>query len=134
MIIRRIFAFFIDLVIAVLLSYLPFGFILAFFYILIKDKLTKKGSPGKNFLNLQVTTITGQHITFEESIYRNLILAFPLLFNIFPFGGSFIIMSTYSIICVIEILTMIDSAYEQRMGDRWANTVVREAPIYYHDL
>jgi uncharacterized RDD family membrane protein YckC len=91
MLIRRIFAFLIDAVVAFLFSLLPIvGWLIGFLYMLLRDGLTEKGSPGKKLIDLQVTTINGGRVTYRESIHRNIIFAFPVLLSIIPIVGSII--------------------------------------------
>ncbi len=134
MIIRRIFAFLIDIVIATLFSIIPIPFIsglIAFLYILLRDGLTDRGSIGKGILNLQVMTLSGQRLSYEESIRRNIIFAIPSIFYIIPLVGGILALLFGLIVYVIELLAMNSSLKGQRNGDRWAGTVVQDAPIYY---
>ncbi len=134
MIIRRIFAFLIDIVIATLFSIIPIPFIsglIAFLYMLLRDGLTDRGSIGKGILNLQVMTLSGQRLSYEESIRRNIIFAIPSIFYIIPLVGGILALLFGLIVYVIELLAMNSSPKGQRNGDRWAGTVVQDAPIYY---
>lgn len=134
MIIRRVFAFLIDLVIATLFSVIPIPVIsgiIAFLYMLLRDGLTERGSIGKRMLNLQVTTIRGQQLNYEESIRRNIIFALPAFFHVIPLFGWILAHLCGLIIYVIELLAMNSNANGQRNGDRWAGTLVQEGPHYY---
>lgn len=132
MTIRRIFAFFIDAAIAHLLSLVPFlGWIIGFIYMLTRDSLTSQGSPGKKLLNLKVTTVYGQRITYAKSIQRNIIFAIPTLFSIIPVVGWIIGFILAIIIYGVELLAIINNPQRQRFGDRWAGTLVKEAGLTY---
>lgn len=135
MVIRRIFAFLIDFLIASFFSILPIplvGGLIAFLYMLLRDGLTDRGSMGKRLLNLQVTTIGGQRLNYDESIRRNIIFAIPAIFNLIPLVGWLLALLAGMIVYVVELLAMVASPREQRNGDRWAGTVVTEAPVYYN--
>ncbi len=134
MIIRRIFAFLIDIVLATLFSIIPIPIIsglIAFLYMLLRDGLTDRGSIGKSMLNLQVLTLHGQRLNYEESVRRNIIFAIPAIFYIIPLVGGILALLFGLIFYVIELLAMNSSPQGQRNGDRWAGTVVQDAPIYY---
>jgi len=132
MIIRRVFAFLVDAVIASLLSLVPFiGWLIGFLYMLLRDGLTEKGSPGKKLLNLQVTTKYGQQVTYLESFRRNIIFALPVVLSIIPLVGWIISGIVAIIIYVVELLAITNDPRGRRNGDRWAGTIVREASIYY---
>lgn len=134
MIIRRIFAFLIDFLIATFFAIIPIPVIsglIAFAYMLLRDSLTPKGSVGKNLLNLQVTTTGGQRLNYEESIRRNIIFAIPAVFNLIPLLGPVLALFSSLIVGVAELLAMNNSPREQRNGDRWAGTVVQEGAVYY---
>lgn len=135
MIIRRIFAFLIDVVIATLFSIIPIPFVsglIAFLYMLLRDGLTDQGSIGKRMLNLQVLTMAGQRLNYEESIRRNIIFAIPAIFHVIPLIGWILALLLSLIIYVVELLAMNNSPRGQRNGDRWAGTVVQDAPHYYN--
>jgi uncharacterized RDD family membrane protein YckC len=132
MIIRRVFAFLVDAVIASLLSLVPFiGWLIGFLYMLLRDGLTEKGSPGKKLLNLQVTTKYGQQVTYLESFRRNIIFALPVVLSIIPLVGWIISGIVAIIIYVVELLAITNDPRGRRNGDFWAGTIVREASIYY---
>ncbi|MEW5920451.1 MAG: RDD family protein [Bacillota bacterium] len=134
MIIRRVFAFLIDLVIATLFSAIPIPVIsglIAFLYMLLRDGLTERGSIGKRMLNLQVTTLGGQQLNYEESIRRNIIFAFPTIFHVIPVFGWILAHLFGLFIYVVELLAMNKNPRGQRNGDRWAGTLVQEGPHYY---
>ncbi|RJX29472.1 MAG: hypothetical protein C4554_00710 [Dethiobacter sp.] len=129
---RRIFAFLVDAVVASLLSLVPFiGWLIGFFYMLLRDGLTESGSPGKKLLNLHVTTKYGEQITYMESFRRNVIFAFPVILSIIPLIGWIISGLLSIVIYVIELLAMANDPRGRRNGDRWAGTIVREESIYY---
>ncbi len=133
MIIRRIFAFLIDIVIATLFSIIPIPIIsglIAFLYMLLRDGLTERGSIGKSLLNLQAMTLSGQRLNYAESIRRNIIFAIPAIFYIIPLVGGILALFFGLIFYVIELLAMNSNPQEQRYGDRWAGTVVQDAPHY----
>ncbi len=135
MIIRRIFAFLIDVVIATLFSIIPIPFVsglIAFLYMLLRDGLTDQGSIGKRMLNLQVLTMAGQRLNYEESIRRNIIFAIPAIFHVIPLIGWILALLLSLIIYVVELLAMNNSPRGQRNGDRLAGTVVLDAPHYYN--
>ncbi len=134
MIIRRIFAFLIDLVIATLFSLVPLPVIsglISFLYMLLRDGLTERGSIGKRLLNLQVTTLGGQQLNYTASIRRNIIFAFPAIFHVIPLCGWILAHLFGLFIYVIELLAMNNDPRGQRYGDRWAGTLVQEGPHYY---
>lgn len=132
MIIRRVFAFLIDAIIANLFALIPIvGWLIGFLYMLLRDGLTDNGSLGKKLLNLQVTTLQGAQVTYAESIRRNIIFAIPTVFSIIPFVGWFISIGLALIIYILEIVTMAGDPQGQRYGDRWAETIVREASTYF---
>ena len=134
MIIRRIFAFLFDIIIATLFSIIPIPVIsglIAFLYMLLRDGLTDRGSIGKRILNLQVMTLKGQRVNYEESIRRNFIFAIPAIFHVIPLVGWIFALLFSLIIYVVELLAMNNHPQEQRNGDRWAGTVVQEGPLYY---
>ncbi len=133
MIVRRVFAFLIDAVIANLLSFIPVvGWLIGFFYMLLRDALTESGSPGKKVLNLQVTTVQGGRVTYVESIRRNIIFAIPTVFSIIPIVGTIISIILALIVYLVELLAMVSDPEGRRYGDRWADTVVREVITYFH--
>lgn len=82
-------------------------------------------------INLHVTTSYGGRVTYQESIQRNIIFAFPVLISIIPFIGPFIAGIIGLVIYVMELLAMNSDPKGRRNGDRWANTVVQETPSYY---
>ncbi len=126
MIVRRTFAFLIDLGLAYLLMLIPFlGWLFGGFFILLRDGLTKQGSPGKNILNLKVTSM-GSRTIYEESVRRNIIFAAPFVFSIIPTVGSFITLALIFVAGVIEILALSSDPQGLRYGDRWAHTEVSE--------
>jgi len=132
MLIRRIFAFLIDAVVAFLFSLLPIvGWLMGFLYMLLRDGLTEKGSPGKKLIDLQVTTNNGGRVTFRESIHRNIIFAFPVLLSIIPIVGSILAGLFGLVIYVMELLAINNDPNGRRNGDRWADTIVKEIPSYY---
>lgn len=131
MVIRRVFAFLIDAIIASLLSLVPFiGWLFGFLYMLLRDGLTAKGSPGKKLLNLEVTTKYGRQVTYEESFRRNFIFAIPSLLSIIPLVGWLISAVVAAVIYIVELLAIIKDPRGRRNGDRWAGTIVKEVSFY----
>jgi len=131
MLIRRVFAFIIDAAIAALVSLVPFiGWLFSFLYMLLRDALTPKGSPGKRLFNLEVTTKYGRQITYKESFRRNFIFALPSLLSLVPLAGWLIGALAAIVIYIVELLAIINDPQGRRNGDRWAGTVVKELSFY----
>lgn len=126
---KRFVALLIDCIISAIFSLVPFiGGIAGAIYMLIRDGLMKGASLGKKLLNLQVINqATGQPVSYEESIRRNLIFAIPVIFAIIPFFG-WIISSLLSIIVyLLEGIAVLQDPSGIRMGDKFAKTQVVES-------
>ncbi len=127
MLVRRIFAFLIDIALAYLLNMIPFiGWLAALLFILLRDGLTRQGSPGKNLLNLDVASF-GSHNVYEESARRNIIFAVPFFFSVIPIAGAVVTLILLLIAGIIETVIASSDPQGLRYGDHWANTRVKEA-------
>lgn len=124
--VRRAFAFIIDMAIMYLVGLIPIiGAIIGFAYMLLKDGLLDGQSVGKKLLDLKVVTDHGV-ATYRDSVRRNLIFAIPSLFMLIPFVGQLVTGILEVIICVAEMVKVLNDPEGKRYGDIWAGTKVME--------
>jgi len=115
----------IDLIIVIVLwkIFHEAGIFLGIFYLLISDGLFKGCSVGKKFLRLRVINIERQrNADFRDSVVRNLLIAFSLLFLLIPIIGWLICI----IIFAFEFIIIIGDSENRRLGDYLAKTSVIE--------
>lgn len=110
----------------------PFGFLAGILYLLISDGFFEGQSIGKKLIGLKVVssleTVTEKEISgkleFKESIIRNAILAFALLFSLIPFIGYFLLFTVGLLIYAVEVYFIVKNPEGERLGDRFAYTKV----------
>jgi len=98
------------------------GFLAGIVYILIGDGITGGRSLGKRLLGLSVLSEGDGPCTIKESILRNFILAFALLFCKVPIIG----WALAFIVFALEFIVLAGSPEGRRIGDEIAKTWVRE--------
>lgn len=136
---KRVIAFVIDLVIAMVLSIIPLiGSLLGAVYMLVRDGLDieymKGRSLGKKVMGLRPVRSDGQPMDIMTSIMRNWPLALGALassVNYAPllglFGLSILISLVGFVLLLVEIYYVLTSSDGRRWGDRLANTHVVES-------
>ncbi len=127
---KRVIAFLVDMSIYVALwiffyfnlhlgDYL--SWLLASFYLLIKDGLIHGQSIGKFIFKIRVVDINQKKpISLITSIERNLVLAIPNLFRFIPFVGSLLLIVVY----IWETYLIYYHPNGYRWGDQFAKTEV----------
>jgi uncharacterized RDD family membrane protein YckC len=109
---NRIIAYLIDAVLVIMVSIIPFGFILGVAYFITKDALPflDGQSIGKKVMKIRAVTEEGAPLTdnYGASIVRNIVFMIPF----FP---------------IIELIVLLTNDKKQRLGDQWAKTKVVEA-------
>jgi uncharacterized RDD family membrane protein YckC len=106
----RIVAYIIDVVLIILVSFVPFvGWVAGVVYAITRDALPflEGQSVGKKAMGLRAVTEDGQALTnnWGPSIIRNIVLFIPL----FP---------------LVELIVMLTNDKNLRLGDQWAKTQV----------
>ena len=127
---KRIIAFLVDMSIYVALwIFFYFNFhlgdylswLLASFYLLIKDGLIHGQSIGKFIFKIRVVDINEKKpISLIASIERNLVLVIPNLFRFIPFVGSLLLIVVY----IWETYLIYYHSNGSRWGDQFAKTEV----------
>jgi uncharacterized RDD family membrane protein YckC len=112
------------ILIAAIMEILPkSGFYAGLVYFLIGDGLFGGSSIGKRLLNIKVlSNKTGMPCNFKESILRNSILGFGLLFCKIGWIGWIV----FFIILSFEFIILVGSEEKMRIGDEIAGTIVVE--------
>lgn len=113
------------IVIATLVKSIPqVGHLAGLIYLLISDGLFDGRSLGKKIIKLKVISLSsGTHVSFKDSLMRNITLVLPLLLLKIPLIGWIFIILMLS----LEFLLMLGNAEGMRLGDDLANTKVIEA-------
>lgn len=136
---KRVIAFIIDLVVAMILGIIPFiGSLLGAVYMLVRDGLDidfmKRRSLGKKLMGLRPVRLDGQPMDIMTSIMRNWPLALGSLASSItyaPFLGllglSLLISLVGFVLLLVEIYYVLTSADGRRWGDRLAQTKVVES-------
>jgi uncharacterized RDD family membrane protein YckC len=124
---RRVLAFLIDIIPALLLvviNFIPFldwlAGLAAAAYWLLRD--INGSSPGKMVLGSVVVSASGGPSTTQQRILRNVTLAVPGLISAIPFIGIYLAAPISFIAFIGEVVMLLVTG--RRVGDMLANTTV----------
>ncbi len=128
---KRILAFIIDAVLALILGLLPIiGLLLAPAYWLLRDGLTinfmDHRSIGKKIMKIRPITLEGKQLEIMDSVKRNWMFAMGP-FMLIPIIGWFIILPLMVIFVLVEIILTLTDKEGRRFGDKIAGTIVLES-------
>ncbi|MGB7631883.1 MAG: RDD family protein [Candidatus Deferrimicrobium sp.] len=117
-----------DLIVAMSLWHIPgaAGVFAALFYLLMCDGFPGGRSLGKWLTGLKVVRIDRDGMDFTASLMRNLPVAAPFLFYLFPVIGPFFAYTVGISILLIETYLGFYDPDGQRAGDTFAETLVVE--------
>ncbi len=129
---KRAGAFFIDWVLAMLLSLVPIlGWYLGAGYMLFRDGFSTgildRRSFGKKIFRIRPISLSGVPVTFSVSARRNALFAAPLVLLLLPLIGVFLASISSLVIVVAEAGLALTRSDGRRTGDRLAGTLVVEA-------
>ncbi len=101
------------------------GLFFSILYIVLSDSLFEGQSIGKKIIGLRVIDLeTGKYCSIKQSIFRNALLALPLIFCFGGLIGALISLCLFSAIVIFEVFLILKIGSFQRHGDMIANTTV----------
>ncbi len=101
------------------------GLFFSILYIVLSDSLFEGQSIGKKLVGLRVIDLeTGNYCNIKQSIFRNALLALPLIFFFGGPIGSIIGICLFSAVVIFEVYLVSKIGSFQRHGDMIANTSV----------